>query len=81
MQLDPRRGTSCRPTPEGLDCWLEGKERERLRLQALVVMDYDARSGTYRLVRSLGDDPRYRPESRIVVQRWTLKQKRLLLMH
>ena len=53
-------------------------------------MDYDPNSGTWHLVASLSDDPlargygseaeRYRPESRIVRQPWTLRQRRLLLM-
>jgi hypothetical protein len=53
------------------------------------MMDYDAQSGTYQLVRSLRGDPlaqgleaeteRYGPESRIVAGPWTLRQRRLLL--
>jgi hypothetical protein len=53
-------------------------------------MDYDSSSGTWHLVPSLNDDPlargdkseaeRYRPESRIVPQPWTSRQRRLLLM-
>jgi MFS family permease len=59
------------------------------RYEEVVVMDYDPRSGTWHLVPSLRGDPltsgydndaqRYRPEDRIVVQPWTLRQRRLLL--
>ena len=98
MRLDPRRASGCQPTAAGLDCWLERQagcfanktcEPTRFRFEELVVMDYDSRSGTWHLVRSLRDDPlargyeseaeRYRPESRIVAQPWTLQQRRLLL--
>jgi hypothetical protein len=60
------------------------------QFEDLVLMDYDPSSGTWHLVASLSDDPlarghdseaeRYLPESRIVRQPWTLRQRRLLLM-
>jgi hypothetical protein len=90
FRVDPQRGSGCNPpTGGGIDCWREGEascfanktcEPTRFRLEKLVVMDYDARSGTYHLVRSLGDDPRYDPAARIIVQPWTLRQRRLLLI-
>jgi hypothetical protein len=65
-------------------------EPTRFQFEDLVVMDYDQSSGTWHLVPSLHDDPlalghdseaeRYRPESRIVSQPWTLRQRALLLM-
>ncbi|HYS54655.1 MAG TPA: hypothetical protein VER58_12930, partial [Thermoanaerobaculia bacterium] len=97
FRLDPQRGSSCRPTPLGIVCWPEGREisydnkmREYLfRFDALVVMDYDQISGTWRLLPSLHGDPlalgydaeaeRYRPAERIIERPWTLKQQRLLL--
>jgi hypothetical protein len=97
MRLDPKRGADCEPTTLGVVCQPEGREitydnkkRESLfRFDALVVMDYDQASGTWRLVRSLQGDPlargyereaeTYRPAERIVVRPWTLKQRRLLL--
>jgi hypothetical protein len=65
-------------------------EPTRFQFADLVVMDYDPGSGTWHLVPSLKDDPlargyeseaeRYGPETRIVSQPWTLRQRRLLLM-
>jgi hypothetical protein len=98
MRLNPERGSGCRPAEGAIDCWLEGQgpciadktcKPIRFGLEELVMMDYDAQSGTYQLVRSLRGDPlaqgfeaeteRYRPESRIVAGPWTLRQSRLLL--
>ena len=98
MRLDPRRGSGCRPTAGALDCWLEGEAAcfanktcspTRFRFEKLVVMDYDALSGTYHLVRSLRDDPlvsgyeseaeRYHPENRILPGPWAVRQRRLLM--
>jgi hypothetical protein len=95
LRLDPQRGSGCQPAGGGLDCWPEitygSKKRHfHLRFEDLVLMDYDAEDGTYHLLRSLNGDPlaygedadaqRYRPEQRIVVQPWTLRQRRLLLI-
>ena len=65
-------------------------EPTAFQFEELVVMDYDPSPGTWHLVASLKDDPlargydseaeRYRPERRIVLQPWTLRQRRLLLM-
>jgi hypothetical protein len=97
FRLDPRRGASCAASPLGVVCQPEGrdisydhKKRESLfRFNALVVMDYDAASGTWRLLRSFHGDPlargheaeaeSYRPAARIVPGPWTLIQRRLLL--
>ena len=76
--------------PEGAAITYDNRKPEPpLRFEDLVVMDYDPASGTYHLVRSLRGDPlargyereaaRYRPESRIVMRPWTVKQRRLLL--
>jgi hypothetical protein len=61
----------------------------RFRYEELVMMDYDSVSGTWRLVRSLRDDPlarghqsdaeAYRPLNRIIVRPWTVRQRHLLL--
>jgi hypothetical protein len=99
LRLNPERGSGCKPTAGGVDCWGEGQamcferktcEPTRFQFEDLVVMDYDSSSGTWHLVPSLNDDPlargdkseaeRYRPESRIVPQPWTSRQRRLLLM-
>jgi hypothetical protein len=99
VRLNPKRGSGCKPTAVGIDCWLEGQARcfadttcepTRIQFEDLVVMDYDAGSGTWHLVPSLGDDPLargyeseaegYRPANRIVPQPWSLRQRRLLLM-
>jgi hypothetical protein len=82
-------GVDCRP--EGQEISYDNKQRQtRFRFEELVLMDYDSVSGTYHLVRSLRGDPlarsyereaeRYRPEKRIVVRPWTLRQRRFLLM-
>jgi MFS family permease len=77
--------------PEGQEVSYDNKARLSLfRFEELVVMDYDSTSGTYHLVRSFRGDPlargyegeaeRYRPENRIVVRPWTVRQQRLLLL-
>lgn len=80
LRLDPERGASCRPSSAGLDCLNETGNHDLFRFEELVVMDYDPRSGTYHLVRALGD-ARYRPEKRIVARPWSVRQQRLLLMN
>jgi hypothetical protein len=98
MRVEPLRGSGCQPGNGGVDCWLEGQATcfanrtcapTRFRFEDLVIMDYDSRSGTYHLVRSLRNDPlargheseaeRYRAEERIIVRPWTMRQERLLL--
>jgi hypothetical protein len=98
MRLNPSRKSGCVAVAGGLDCWLEGQadcfaDKTCLpfpfRFDSLVLMDYDAGSGTYRLVPSLHNDPLvsgheldaeiYHPEKRIVMQPWTTRQRRLLL--
>jgi hypothetical protein len=97
LRLDQRRGSSCKAAPLGVVCWAEGREisydaikRQNLfRFDALVVMDYDKTSGTWRLLRTLRGDQlargfetaaeRYRPSQRIVERPWTSMQRRLLL--
>ena len=97
FRLDPHRGATCQPTALGLACVPEGQEisydnkkRERFfRFDALVILDYDQTSGTWRLLRSLQSDPlargheaeaeRYRPSDRIIERPLTLRQRRLLL--
>jgi hypothetical protein len=99
IRLNAERGSGCQPTAGGIDCWREGEaecfanktcEPTHFQFEDLVVMDYDATSGTWHLVPSLSDDPlargynseaeRYHPENRIVSQPWTLRQRRLLLI-
>jgi hypothetical protein len=66
MRLNPERGSGCKSTAGGIDCWLEGEamcfankacEPTRFQFEDLVVMDYDSSSATWHLVRSLRDDP------------------------
>jgi hypothetical protein len=98
LRLDPARGSGCRAEEVGVACWREGKadcvasggcEPARFAYDAMIVLDYDPRSETYNLVRSLRDDPlgrgapggsdRYHPEDRIVAQPWTARQRHLIL--
>ena len=65
LRLAPDRGTGCRATPEGLDCWHEQEAEcfaagtcaaDRFPYEKLVIMDFDDRSGTWTLVSDpLGD--------------------------
>jgi hypothetical protein len=98
LLVDPQRGTGCTPSAHGVDCWVEDEAEcvkahtckpTHFSFTALVVMDYDESSSTYRLVRSLQGDPfaqghereaeLYRPEKRIVAGPWTAQQHWLLL--
>ena len=98
LRLDPSRGSGCNAESLGVRCWREGQaacvangtcQPARFTFDSMIVLDYDPRSETYRLVRTLRDDPlargaisdseRYRPEERIVSQAWTVRQRRLLL--
>jgi hypothetical protein len=98
LRMAPDRGTGCRATPEGLDCWHEQQSEcvaagscaaDRFPYNTLVILDFDDKSGTWRLV----SDPRgdlllggssaaladYRPASRIVQRPLTPRQRALLL--
>lgn len=96
MALD--RGTGCRATPEGLACWHEQQAEcfdagtcaaDRFPYETLVIMDFDNRRGTWRLVSSPRGDPLlggsaaalagYRPAGRIVERPLTPRQRALLL--
>lgn len=99
LRLDPTRGSACRPAAGGVECWPEGQRACKAAgtcaptafgFDTLVVMDYDPRTHTYALVRSLANDPltagagseaaRYRPEERIVTRPLSARQRRLLLL-
>ncbi len=98
LRVAPDRGTGCRATPAGLDCWHETQAEcfaagtcaaDRFPYQALVILDFDDRSGTWRLL----SDPRgdvllggsdaalagYRPGVRILKRPLTPRQRALLL--
>jgi len=98
LRLDPVRGSGCAAAPGGIACWREGEasaygartfKPARFRYDELVLLDYDAPSGSWRLARSLRADPlvsgstsdeaAYCPEQRIVSRPWTTRQRRLLL--
>ncbi len=97
-RLAPFLGTGCRPTPRGLDCWHEGQAGcfaagrcapDHFDYARLILMDYDAAAGIYRVRTSLAGDPlargaeaaaaAYRPEARIVRRPLSTAQRRLLL--
>ena len=98
LRMAPDRGTGCRATPEGLTCWHEQKAEcfdagtcaaDRFPYETLVIMDFDNRRGTWRLVSSPLGDPLlggsaaalagYRPAGRIVERPLTPRQRALLL--
>jgi hypothetical protein len=94
IRVTPERGTGCRATTAGLECWREGRAEgtgtpDHCPYEALVIMDYDYRSNRYHLVPSLRGDPfvrghesdamRYRPEAAIIRQPLTMRQRRILL--
>ena len=98
LRLAPDRGTGCRGTPEGLDCWHENKAEcfaagtcaaDRFPYEKLVILDFDDRQGTWRLVSNLRGDPLlgasgaapagYRPADRILKRPLTPQQRALLL--
>ena len=98
LRLNPQRGTGCKSVADGLECWTEGQGDcvanqtcvpLRVRLDHLVLMDYDGKSGTYQLVPSLAHDPlvtghendagQYNPGNRVLHRPWTVLQRRLLL--
>jgi hypothetical protein len=95
IRVTPERGSGCRATTAGLECWREGRAAgtgtpDHFPYEALVIMDYDYRSNSYHLVPSLQGDPfarghesdamRYRPEAAIIRQPLTMRQRRILLM-
>jgi hypothetical protein len=60
LTSSPERGTGCRPAPEALECWHEGKEAcfaagtcraDKFPYDKLVIMDLDDQEGIYRLLR------------------------------
>jgi hypothetical protein len=98
LRMAPDRGTGCRATPEGLECWHEQQAEcfnagtcaaDRFPYETLVILDFDNRRGTWRLVSSPQGDPllgasaaalaRYRPAGRIVERPLTPRQRALLL--
>jgi hypothetical protein len=66
LRLAPDRGTGCRATPEGLDCWHEQQAEcfaagtcaaDRFAYGKLVILDFDDRKGTWQLVAHPQGDP------------------------
>jgi hypothetical protein len=99
LRLGTAVGTGCRPASTGLDCWHPGQADcfakgtcapDHFDYDRLIVMDYDAASGVYRLRPSLAGDPlaagaeaaasSYRPADRILHRPLTTAQRRLLLL-
>ncbi len=99
LRLGPRMASGCRPTPRGLDCWHPGQADcfaarscapDHYDYDRMVLMDYDAPAGVYRLRTSLAGDPlaegeaaaaaAYRPEERILRRPLSTAQRRLLLL-
>jgi hypothetical protein len=98
LRLTPERGTGCRATPEGLDCWHEQQAEclaagtcaaDRFPYEKLVLLDFNDRQGTWKLVASPQGDPLlggssaafagYRPADRILKRPLTARQRALLL--
>lgn len=98
LRMAPDRGTGCRATPEGLECWHEQQAgcfdagtcaADRFPYETLVILDFDNRRGTWRLLSSPRGDPLlggsaaalagYRPAGRIVERPLTKRQRALLL--
>ncbi len=66
LRMAPDRGTGCRATPAGLDCWHEQEAEcfaagtcaaDRFPYERLVIFDFDERTGTWRLVSNPRGDP------------------------
>jgi len=94
-------GAGCRPTPRGLDCWHPGQADcfaarscapDHYDYDRLLLFDYDAAAGVYRLRTSLAGDSlaegaaapaaaAYRPEERILRRPLSAAQRRLLLLY
>lgn len=98
LRLAPDRGTGCRAAAEGLDCWHEQQADcfaaatcapDRFPYDKLVILDFDERTGTWRLVATAQGDPLlgasdgaqtgYRPAGRILKRPLTPRQRALLL--
>jgi hypothetical protein len=98
LRLAPDRGTGCRATPAGLECWHEQEAEcfaagtcpaDRFPYDALVILDFDPRTGVFHLVSTAVGDPLlggsgpalagYRPFARIVKRPLTQRQRALLL--
>ena len=66
LRLAPDRGTGCRATPVGLDCWHEQQEEcfaahtcaaDHFAYDQLVMLDFDSQTGVFRLVSDPQGDP------------------------
>jgi hypothetical protein len=66
LRMAPDRGTGCRATPEGLDCWHEQQAgcfaagtcaADRFPYEKLVILDFDDRKGIWQLVSNPQGDP------------------------
>jgi hypothetical protein len=66
LRVAPDRGTGCRATPEGLDCWHEGQAEcfaagtcaaDHFAYDQLVILDFDNQTGAFRLVSNPQGDP------------------------
>jgi hypothetical protein len=66
LRITPSRGSGCRATPEGLNCWNEGQAEcfaagtcaaDRFPYETLLIFDFDIGSGTWRLVSDPRGDP------------------------
>jgi hypothetical protein len=66
LRLTPKRGTGCRSTPSGLDCWrgFESASPSTGQMRTVhfdydnvIVLDYDEAQNRYGLVQSLVNDP------------------------
>jgi hypothetical protein len=98
LRMAPDRGTGCRATPVGLECWHEQQAEcfaagtcaaDRFPYETLVMLDFDDRRGTWRLVSGPQGDPLlgasaaavagYRPAGRIMERPLTPRQRALLL--
>jgi hypothetical protein len=96
LRLSPKRGTECRSSPRGLDCWHEDEAAggrpptDHFDYATLLVFDFDERTGRYSVVRSLQGDPlganaagaerEYQPERLIVRRPLAPFQRHLLLL-
>jgi hypothetical protein len=66
LRMAPDRGTGCRATAAGLDCWGEQHAEcfaagtcpaDRFPYETLVILDFDSEKGTYRLLSDPRGDP------------------------
>jgi len=90
----PARATGCRAEPGFLNCWRPGQEPciidgscegTKIPYDRLLVLGYDVKSRTYRIMSPLPTDPPvtppgYRPEDRIIRRPLTTLQRRLLML-